>query len=235
MSEYKEVIYNIIVPILVVIIPWFLQNFSGWVKKDKPWKQSKEKSSLNIYFKFLLSIILFGFIWDLLIVFLINYYAYIFNINYNIKIYNILIFILYILPYIILLIISKENNREVNFKRGLKFEKKLKRIVDVVTIISAAIMQIFVLGNNSWLLKLIAIILITLDEIIYFVFLDSNGKFKYSYAKFVFYNGNIVDNISIKQVYQKGKWIIARSEKCNVEYRFRIKDIERVEYRKTIF
>lgn len=123
MSEYKEVIYNIIVPILVVIIPWFLQNFSGWVKKDKPWKQSKEKSSLNIYFKFLLSIILFGFIWDLLIVFLINYYAYIFNINYNIKIYNILIFILYILPYIILLIISKENNREVNFKRGLKFEK----------------------------------------------------------------------------------------------------------------
>lgn len=76
--------------------------------------------------------------------------------------------------------------------------------------------------------------LLVLVEIIYFVFLDSNSKFKYNYVKFMFYDGNVVNNISVKEVYQRRKWIIARDENGTIEHRFRIKDVERVEYRKTL-
>lgn len=235
MSEWKEIIYYIIVPIIAVIIPWFLQNLNERFKHDTQWKQSKEKSSLDIYFMIFVSIMILGFAWDVLI-FYLSYSLYTFlNINIDFDIYNIIILIFCIIPYIILLILCQKNNRKVYLLRGLRFEKEIKKLLDMLTIIAVAVINIGLFLNKSKVLKLIVVILVVAVEILYFIFLDSKGKFKYNYAKFVFYDGSIVDNIFIKEISQKGKWIIARDEKCNVEFRFRIKDIEKVEYRKTLF
>lgn len=53
----------------------------------------------------------------------------------------------------------------------------------------------------------------------------------YKYVDFYFYGEKIIRNIKVQDVYQKNSWIIAKSEDGSIEYRFRIKDIEKIEYK----
>ena len=40
-----------------------------------------------------------------------------------------------------------------------------------------------------------------------------------------------IENIIVKSIVQKSNWIIAKTEDDNCEYRFRVKDVEMIEYK----
>ena len=42
----------------------------------------------------------------------------------------------------------------------------------------------------------------------------------------------MIDNISVETIRQKKNWIIATDNEKDIEYRFRVKDLERIEYKK---
>jgi len=82
--------------------------------------------------------------------------------------------------------------------------------------------------KNIWIIEMIFIILF---EILFLLILDDTRENKYKYANFYFYGGSFVKNLSTSNIIQKGNWIIVEDTTSSTEHRFRIKDIEKVEYK----
>ena len=69
-------------------------------------------------------------------------------------------------------------------------------------------------------------------EVVIVVILEGNAKFVYKYADFYLSNGEKIADICIENIKCERSWIIATNIESNTQYRFRVKDMARVEYRK---
>ena len=102
--------------------------------------------------------------------------------------------------------------------------------INKATVVLPGILWTLVLSDIAEWIARIYFVTIIVFEIILLVIIDDSKEFEFQKAKFYFYNGNTVDNVLTNKIRQERDWIIAKNETGDTEYRFRIKDINKVEY-----
>lgn len=224
----REDIYYIIVPLGVVMIGWLIQFIMERIAKEKQWKHTKEKSQLDSFMLYYIWTILCGGVFFILFFAVTFYYEILFGhkilpifIKSCYTIFSILFHVIYFFKV----------KRKIYFKKKYKHEKLLALIMKKTPIIFSCGIWSFILFDEISIINSFVFCLIILFEFIIFNVLDSNSSSKYQYATFYFYGGNIVEDIVISNISQKGNWVIAGNKNSSTENRFRIKDVERVEYK----
>ena len=224
----REDIYNIIVPLGVVMVGRLIQFIMEHVAKEKQWKHMKEKSPLDSFMLYYIWTILLGGVFLILFYILFLYYEIFLGFKFSpifIKICYTILSILYHVYFFI------KVERKITFKKKYKHKELLALIMKTAPILFSCGIWSFILFDAISIIRAFIFCFILVFEFIIFAVLDSNSSSKYQYATFYFYGGNIVYDIVISNISQKGNWVIARNKNSSEEYRFRIKDIERVEYK----
>ena len=145
---------------------------------------------------------------------------------------NIIIKVVYVLfivfPYAVILTVKRD--KKLSLKKKHKYDKYYAGIIDKCVMILPCIMLVSLPFDNAVFIVRVDALLLTSLEIIAFVLLDNDRRFKYKFAIFYFYDGDPIKDIATNKICQKGNWIIAADKNSEKEYRFRTKDIKRVEY-----
>ena len=220
----KDDIYYIIIPIGIAIFGWIFQYLSGRFGYEKQWKNVREKSSRESFSDYFLIMLLFGILWFAIYIFLACFLIIIFEIEladeslqYSYAIFNVLLYAC---------LMFGIQKKDIKFK--IKELDKHAKIMTKIPAILSCVIWSFILFDWGKIIIKIDVIFILAFEIFFIIALDGESEFKYAYVSFYFYDGKTIKNISTKKVFQKRNWIVAGNDK--MEYRFRIKDIKKVEY-----
>lgn len=77
----RDDIYNIIVPIGIVILGWITQYLASQFGREKQWRNVREKSSADSFFDYFLIMYVFGIVWLILFVSLVFMVETVFEIS----------------------------------------------------------------------------------------------------------------------------------------------------------
>lgn len=224
----RDDVYNILVPIMIAMIAGIFQVVNERAKKEKQWKVLREKSAVERYNKYFLFMILSG----ILFVFLYIVSIYLIEKIIGVSLGEIFIKVSYpiytTLVYIYIGSVLVKN--DIVFRKKYKYKKQFTFILSKVPIFFSWLIWTFILYETIVYITKISIVFITLYEVFYMIVLDNKNNYRYRYATFYFYNDRMIENIYIHNIFQKGNWIVAKEVGEIKEYRFRIKDVERIEY-----
>lgn len=232
----RDDIYHIIVPLAAVVIGWLLQYFKGNFKVEKQWKYIREKSACDKYFYYCARVFIFGMLVSIIYVVFLCMIVAIFIVYPNEIVMKVTYTIFIIIAYAVFAIYTKEEEivfRKFKRKKQYKNEKSFKYVMNMLPNVLAGVIWIdFFCGYSLTLIKIVTILTVFF-EFVAMVIIDDTRIFQFRYATFYFYgdeDNNVVEYIETCKIFQKGAWIIAKNEKDDVEHRFRIKDIKRIEY-----
>ncbi len=237
MMDKLEAVSSIVIPIVVVILTSIMSGIGKIIadkrSNEKQWKIQKEKSAVDIMYDNMLLIIING-ITPLLIclVAIILGCAYVKNIIwFKMNVFRWIYLILCAGYHILLFVIMKVPKEKLYAN---------KEICDkcIVTFYKSPIIFSFMIWGFTFWNKILTITtaIAFVFSIIYVIlipcFFSSNKNYKYEYAKVYLVNGKSFDDISLKDMCQRKNWIIATNNKIHKEYRFRVKDLDYIEYYK---
>lgn len=223
-------VYNVFVPIGSIILGAFIQFIVSCFNRERQWKVIKEKASTDRVWGYLVWTMLFGlmlFLAYFVCVFLIENLL---EIKIGIKLFKDGYFALYICMFGYLLTSHQNKKNMIVFCRDVKNEKLIKWLIYKIPMIVSFLFWGFLFSEQAKFVLKLDTIIIVVFEIFFLTVLESNRNLNYDEAKFFFYGGTKIEHIDIHTVKQKKDWIIAKSMIKDTEYRFRIKDIERIEY-----
>lgn len=218
----RDDIYNIAVPIGIVALGWLFTFLSNRLNNEKQWKQAVEKSIRDKYFAYFLVTIVIGIFFIVAFVFLI----WVIEVLTNLKVGLMFVKVMYALMCALIygyLIFCRQNKK---FAESKCFNIVLLKIPFIIS----AVMWSFIFTEHANLILRGSFIAMAVYEIFFLIVLDGNRAFKYMYVTFYLYSGKTIEMIATGNIEQKGGWVIAQSESAREEYRFRIKDVEKVEY-----
>lgn len=228
----REDIYYIIVPLTVVVIGWLLQYFKG-NRVEKQWKYVSEKSACDRYFYYCIRVFILGMLMTIIYVALLCTVVMLFVVKPNEMVIKVTYSILISGAYIFFAKYAEEINivfRKFKGKEKYKNEKKIANIMNTLPhALAWAIWLGMICGYPLYISRILLVLTVVL-EIISMIIIDDERSFKFEYATFYFYAGKSIECIETRNIFQKGDWIIAKDEEEDVEHRFRIKDIKRIEY-----
>lgn len=227
MQEFFEIIkrddiYNIAVPIGIVALGWLFTLLSNRLNDEKQWKQAVDKSIRDKYFDYFLLAIVIG----LFLIVVFAFFIWVIEVLANIKVGMMFVKVMYALMCVLIygfFIFSRQNK---NFVESKCFNIALLKIPFVIS----AVMWSFIFTEYANLILRGAFITMAVYELFFLTVLDGNRTFKYKYVNFYLYSGKAIEMIALGNIKQKRGWVIAKNEAVCREYRFRIKDVEKVEY-----
>lgn len=219
----KEDVYKIIVPLITIILGWVFQYINGFLFEERQWKQIREKSQVERYINYMLIIVGFGGFILAAYVFLVASVEVLFSIQVTIGVIKVSYLMVSGVSFCYL-IFSEQKRQFVESKQKNLFLQKIPCIL-------SGLLWCFIFTSKAVIFMRISAIIIFALEIYVLFFLSDIKDFKYKYAKFHFYSGKTIDLIETKSISQKRNWIIINGESTGVEHRFRIKDIEKIEYK----
>jgi len=226
MEKLLECFINIIIPIITSLL---IAVITRIVNREKQWKRLKEKTVTQNYLEYYAKVLIMGGITIFVYVFIVWYFEKFLEISVS-EIFFVIVYYLLILTVCATFGYYSKNIR-IKFKRLYKRETQYIAIArKMPSIISGWVLGSVFVPKGNWFLG-IALVFIIVTEIICMVILDDSDVYKYQYITFYFYNEKIIENIEVEKISQKNNWIVVSDENRGVEHRFRIKDIERVEYR----
>ena len=218
--------YYIIVPIIVAILPYMFKSFTS----EKQWRYIKEKSSCDSVLNYFTKMILSGMLFLILYIVLIFSFSVVFAFEVDVHLFKISYVVWYIICYSCVFFRKRLSELIIDFRFDFKYKDTIKIIIYKVPIVFSGIMWTGIVFDATLFLWKVIVILMIVFEILIIRILNEKGKSKYNRIKFHFYNKTTVENIDINKIKQDGNWIIANKCNENTEYRFRIKDIQKVEY-----
>lgn len=227
----RDDIYNILIPVGISFLGFIYQRVSKLFDQEKQWRHLGEKSSRDEMFDYFIWMLFIGII--VLVIYFLGALCVgiIFSINeFNaiaIKItYTIFSLFMYISFFL------NHQKKKVTFKKKYKNEKVYADIIIKMPIVISGIMWSFVFWNGIESIWRLAEIIAIGFGLAILIFLDDNRDFKYKQVTFYFYGGKILRNLDVNSIRQEKNWVIVKTKDSNVEYRFRIKDMETIEYKK---
>jgi len=122
----REDIYNIFVPIGVVVLGWVFQ----YLEKDKQWKQTSEKSSSESFANYYVFLVFLGMFWLILYTFLVAFIAVIFDIKISGSIIKVSYTIFSVLPYVFFAV--HRIKKKLVFKKDYKYKEILSYVMNVI-------------------------------------------------------------------------------------------------------
>ena len=226
MQIIRKDIYNAVIPVLIAIISGFFPYLLSRLGAEKQWKNARKKSSLDktIEYFFCMNIAGIGL--------LVLYVTFFFSVEILFKItHTRVMHFSYILLSIFMYIhFFKKRNEQITLKKWRRHERVVVLCINKATVVLPGILWTLVLSDIAEWIARICFVTIIVFEIILLVIIDDSKEFEFQKAKFYFYNGNTVDNVLTNKIRQERDWIITKNETGDTEYRFRIKDINKVEY-----
>lgn len=209
----------------IITAPYFVNHFN----QEKQWRYLSEKSSSEKFHKYFMKIFLFGLAFSFLIFALIMFWVGWFKIILSINVVGKICGIIMALVYILLVIFGETENDLIIFRKKCKHEKIWKTLFEKAPIVLFGIFWAGIWLQHNLIMRIVFSV-VFIFEIIYLVVLDNERKSKYQYAKFYFYQGEPICNVDASNIRQDGKWIICVDKNSDKEYRFRVSDIQKVEY-----
>ena len=237
MDNELEEMSSIVVPIAIAILTAIISEVGKFItnrqNNEKQWKIQREQSSVDIMYDTMLLIIICGVIPLIICLAAITVFsAYTGNFTWlKMNAFKWVYLILCAGYHILLLITMKvpreklHTNEEICDK-GIRLLYKSPIIFSFLMWGCAFWNKILILTTTiSFVFSIINIFLIP-------CFFNSNKNYKYEYAKVYLVNGKSFDDISLKDMRQQKDWIVATNNKIHKEYRFRVKDLDYIEYYK---
>lgn len=229
----REDIYNIIIPIAIVIIGWVPGGIKVFLDADRYWKCLKKTSAQNEYFKFFWGFYSAG-LWIMILFCL-------FSVAIMISLQKILspdtiknsYLVFSVLCHIALIYIvrkSLRDGKEFAYKKSYKFKPLMTWVLTWSPIITSILIWDVLWKWNFRILSFMTVILCLIVELLAFALLDDKSTMEFDYATFYLNDDIVISDADTDISYQKGNWIIAKYKDSEKEIRFRRKDVKRIYY-----
>lgn len=227
----SEDVYYIVVPIVVAILGVVGNYLMSFLVHEKQWKLLRERASADRYFTHFIKSFFVGIVSYIIAIMLIFYIAFVFGSEISEKAIKIICIVCCIVFHALLIAIKDVDDGIIVFKKTYKKEALLRNVIFRIPYLYSLLFWISILCGFS----IIAIRILVVVQIFYEVFiciiLEGNAKFIYKHADFYLCNGEKIADISVENIKCERSWIIVTNEKINRQYRFRVRDLARVEYR----
>lgn len=225
----KEDVYKIIIPIVLLLLGEFFSYIRKGLSYEKQWRYGGEMSVCIRYRNYFLKMVIIE------IPIFITYCAFVVIIAMlpQFRVTELFVTISYpifnTIAYIIIFLIPSKI--KLDYRINIRNEKRTTCIMAKIPIIISWLMWTSSILDFAEILWTICTMAIFIHEIVFLYILDDKRVYKYDCASFYFYKSESVKDIKTSNIIQKGNWIIAKGLDDNCEYRFRVRDIERIEYR----
>lgn len=227
----REDVYNGIIPVFLGLIPFLYKVFINSTSSSE-WKKSISRSSFDKYISFQIRMVFIMYITVFIMatVCIISIYLLLYNF-YIIKNIDRFVKIVFSLScaglhiYMICYLEKIKKREEI-----ILFKKKDRKKIGIILFYLPVVINVIILLFSTYkIINIIAFICCVICYIVAGMMLDVEPEYKY--VCFYFNNETRLDKVLIKDIKQKGNWIIIK-DKSGTQILFKQEDIMKIKYLK---
>lgn len=227
----SEDVYYIVVPIVVAILGVVGNYLMSFFVHEKQWKLLRERASADRYFTHFLKSFFVGIVSYIIAIMIILFIVFVFGFEMSENAIKIIGIVCCIVFHVLLIVIKNVDDGIIVFKKIYKKEELLRNVMFKIPYLYSLLFWLSILCGFSMIVMRIFVVVQIFYEVFVCIILEGNAKFIYKHADFYLCNGEKIADISVENIKCERSWIIATNIKLNIQYRFRVRDLARVEYR----